>query len=80
MRVRTLYGVSAHPLIAFGQSDRFDFLSFYSTKEAEDTLSAFCCPQQSSVRRCRRTPYGGTSDFVTADAVAVLRELRTQIR
>ena len=39
-----------------------------STKKAEDTPSAFCCPQQSSVRRCRRTPYGGTSDFVTADA------------
>ena len=38
-----------------------------STKKAEDTPSAFCCPQQSSVRRCH-TPYGVTSDFVTADA------------
>ena len=36
-------------------------------KKSRFVTSAFCCPQQSSVRRSR-TPYGGTSDFVTADA------------
>ena len=38
------------------------FCCFTPPKKPRFVTSAFCCMQQSSVRRCRRTPYGGTGD------------------
>ena len=37
-------------------------VQLFPPKKPRFVTSAFCCPQQSSVRRCRRTPYGGTGD------------------